>query len=326
VKGEGLRKYAGVVLIALILALLPRFVPSYAAFELTFVGAYAIGILGLSILTGASGQISLGHGALFAIGGYTVAILGQKLGVPYWVSLPLATIAGGIVGLGLGLVALRLEGIYLALATFALAVATPSTLKHFRSLTGGSQGIVLAPLAVPGPFHGLLTSEQWLYYVTWVLAGALFFATSVALSGRLGRSLRALRDNEVAAVSFGINPQRYKTLAFAWSAAYAGLAGAIVAIATAFVSPDTYSVALSLSLVTGAVLGGLGTLWGALLGGVIVEFLPLLVQKVNPAAPSVVYGVALILFMIFLPGGIGRAIQSGLNSLRLRRETNHART
>jgi branched-chain amino acid transport system permease protein len=324
-KDTSFGRYLGVALVVAIVALLPRFIPSYAAFELTYVGAYAIGILGLTILTGTSGQISLGHGAFFAIGGYTVAVLGQKLGVPYWLSLPLAALLSGIIGLGLGLVALRLEGIYLALATFALAVSTPSTLKHFRGLTGGSQGLVIAPLEAPAPLHGVLTSEQWLYYVTWLLAGALFGLTAFALSGRLGRALRALRDNEVAAVSFGIDPQLHKTLAFGWSAAYAGVAGAIVAIATAFVSPDTYTVALSLSLVTGAVLGGIDLLWGALIGGAIVEFLPLVVQKVNPAAPSVVYGVALVLFMIFLPGGIGRAIRSTFTSLRLR-GTQHARS
>jgi len=313
------------VLIALLIALLPRFIPSYGAFELTYVGAYAIGILGLVILTGANGQISLGHGAFFAIGGYTVALLGQKLGIPYWASVPLAALLSGVVGLALGLVALRLEGIYLALATFALAVATPSTLKHFKALTGGSQGVVLTPLGVPSALHGMLTPEQWLYYVTWTLAGVLFLATSLALRGRLGRALRALRDNEVAAVSFGIDPHRYKTLAFGWSAAYAGIGGAIVAIATAFASPDAYGIALSLALVTGAVLGGLDTLWGALVGGLIVEYLPLLAQNINPAAPSVIYGVALILFTIFLPGGIGRAVQTFIASLR-RGGNQHART
>jgi branched-chain amino acid transport system permease protein len=319
-------KYSSIALVALIVAVLPRFIPSYGAFELTFVGAYAIGILGLLILTGTSGQISLGHGAFFGIGGYTFAVLGQKFGVPYWLSLPLAAALSGIVGLGLGLIALRLEGIYLALATFALAVATPSTLKHFKSVTGGSQGLVLPSLGVPGPLHAAITSEQWLYYLTWATAGVLFLVTAFALGGRLGRALRAIRDNEVAAISFGVNPQRYKTLAFGWSAAYAGIAGAIVAIATGFVSPDTYGVALSLALVTGAVLGGLDTLWGPLIGGAIVEFLPLLVQKINPAAPSVVYGIALILFMIFLPGGLGRALQFVLNPLSVRRETHHARS
>jgi len=324
-RASTIKRYWSVALVAVIIAVLPRFIPSYGAFELTYVAAYAIGILGLVILTGANGQISLGHGAFFAIGGYTVALLGQKLGIPYWVSVPLAALLSGAVGLALGLVALRLEGIYLALATFALAVATPPTLKHFKMLTGGSQGVILTPVGVPSALHGMLTPEQWLYYVTWALAGVLFLATSLALRGRLGRALRALRDNEVAAISFGVDPHRYKTLAFGWSAAYAGIGGAIVAIATAFASPDAYGIVLSLALVTGAVLGGLDTLWGALIGGLIVEYLPLLAQNINPAAPSVIYGIALIIFTIFLPGGISRAVQTFVTSLR-RGGNQHART
>jgi branched-chain amino acid transport system permease protein len=320
-----LGRYWVVATVVLAVAIAPRFIPPYGAFELTYVAAYAIGILGLVVLTGASGQISLGHGAFFAIGGYTAALLVLKLGVPYWLALPLAALLSGAVGIGLGLVALRLEGIYLALATFALAVATPSTLKHFKALTGGSQGLVLAPLGVPAPLHGILTPEQWLYYVAWAIAGSLFWLTAFALRGRLGRALRAIRDNATAAVSFGVNPHYYKTLAFGWSAAYAGVAGALVAIATAFVSPDTYGVALSLALVTGAVLGGVDMLWGALYGGVIVEFLPLFAQKLSPAAPSVIYGVALVLVMIFLPGGIGRAVQTFVTSFR-RGEKHHARS
>jgi branched-chain amino acid transport system permease protein len=314
----GVNRWWGIALVALAFAIAPRFIPSYGAFELTYVAAYAIGILGLIVLTGASGQISLGHGAFFAIGGYAAALLATKLGLPYWLAIPVAALLSGAFGAGLGLVALRLEGIYLALATFALAVATPSTLKHFKALTGGSQGIVLSPLGVPGPLHGVLTPDQWLYYVAWTLAAVLFGATSFALRGRLGRALYAIRDNPIAAVSFGVNPHYYKTLAFAWSAAYAGIAGALVAIATSFASPDTYGVALSLALVTGAVLGGLDTLWGALIGGFIVEFLPLFAQNINPAAPSVIYGVALVLVMIFLPGGIGRAIYVVVTHLRNR--------
>jgi branched-chain amino acid transport system permease protein len=302
-----------VVAVALALAVLPRFIPSYGAFELTFVGAYAIAILGLIVLTGTSGQISLGHGAFLAVGGYTVALLGQRAGVPYWLSIPFAAVLSGVFGLALGLVALRLEGIYLALATFALAIAMPPTLKHFKALSGGSQGVSLTGVAVPAPLHGIVTPEQWLYYLTWSLAGVLFLVTALLLRGRLGRSLRALRDNEIAAISFGINPHVYKTLAFGWSAAYAGIAGAIVAIATAYVSPDTFGIVLSLALVTGVVLGGLDTLWGALVGGIVVEFLPLWAQKINPAAPAVVYGVALVVFMIFIPGGIAGTIQRALS-------------
>jgi len=305
-------------LVILLMAILPWLVPSYTAFELTYAAAYAIAIMGLIILTGMCGQISLGHGAFLAIGGYAVAILGQRFGAPVWVSLAAAALACALVGVALGLVALRLEGVYMALATFALAVTVPSILKRFKDFTGGVGGITLNTVGVPAPLHALLTPERWTYYWTWALLAVLFGVSWFILQGRIGRSLRALRDNETAAVAFGVNPQIYKTLAFAWSAGYAGIAGGILALATAYVSPDIYGFALSLTLVIGAVLGGLDLLWGALIGGVLVEFLPLWTQKINNAAPSVVYGVALIVVMIVLPGGIAGAIRRIFRKTALR--------
>jgi branched-chain amino acid transport system permease protein len=298
---------------ALVVAALPRFLPSYVIYQLTYVGAYTIAIVGLILLTGMSGQISLGHGAFVAGGGYVAAILVQLAGVSYVVAIPLAALVCGLFGLALGFIALRLEGLYLALATFALAVAVPPTLKHFKAVTGGVQGISLPPFAAPAALHGIVNGDQWLYLITWGLAGSLLLATSFALRGRLGRSLRALRDHPIAAASFGVDPTFHKTLAFAWSAAYAGIAGALLAFATAYVSPDAYGFALSLTLLAGAVLGGLDTLYGALAGGIVVEFLPFWAQRINPAAPSVVYGIALVLVMVFMPVGIAGA------ALRLRK-------
>jgi branched-chain amino acid transport system permease protein len=294
--------------IVLVIAIVPWLVPSYSAFELTYAGAYAIAILGLVILIGLCGQISLGHGAFLALGGYTVAILSHRFETPDWLSIPIAALLCSVVGISLGLVALRLEGVYMALTTFALAVAVPSILKRFKDLTGGVGGITLKPVSVPTSLHAFLTPERWTYLWTWALLGVLFAVSWFVLRGRVGRSLRALRDSETAAVAFGVNPQVYKTLAFAWSAAFAGIAGGILAIATAYVSPDSYGFALSLTLIIGAVLGGLDLLWGALLGGFLIEFLPLWAQKINAAAPSLVYGIALIVVMIVLPGGIAGAI------------------
>jgi branched-chain amino acid transport system permease protein len=263
------------------------------------------------ILTGYNGQISLGHGAFLAVGGYTLAILATKVGIPYWCTIPIAAVLCGAFGIAIGLAALRLEGAYLALSTFALAVSVPSILKRFSSVTGGNSGLVLTPLAPPAWLHGL-DSERYLYYCTWLLTAAIFALTARLLRGRLGRSLRALRDNHVAAVSFGINPYFYKTLAFGWSAAYAGIAGALIAVATAFVSPDVYNLTLSTTLLIGLVLGGIETMWGALLGGVIVEFLPLWAQKINSGAPAIVQGVALIVVMLLMPGGIAGTVMRAL--------------
>jgi branched-chain amino acid transport system permease protein len=307
----------GVAAFAVTIALLPFFVPPFAAFELTFAGAYAIAILGLVILIGQSGQVSLGHGAFMAVGGYTVAVLSKAAGIPYAVSLPLAALACAILGVGLGVVALRLASIYLALATFALAASISPLLKRFGSITGGVQGILLPSLPRLDLLHFEVRAEVWFYYVTWAIAALLFALAYLALRGRIGRSLRAIRDSEIAAISFGVNPVFYKTLAFGWSAAYAGVAGALLAAATAYVSPDVYSISLSLTLLVGVVIGGLDMMWGAILGGLAVEFLPLWVQKVNPALSSVVYGVALVVIMMFMPGGLAGGIERILRAVRL---------
>jgi branched-chain amino acid transport system permease protein len=285
-----------------VIAILPWVVPSFLVFDLIYVAAYTIAILGLIILTGMNGQISLGHGAFMALGGYVVAVLAHSAGWPYWIGVPLAAIASGVAGLLIGLVALRLAGVYLALATFSLAVATPSFLKHYKSITGGFDGMSLQPVQAPAGVP--LGGQQWLYYVAWAVAGVVFLLSALLVRGQFGRALRALRDNPIAAVSFGVNPYFYKTAAFGWSAVLAGIAGGFYAIPTAYVSPDSFTSALSITLLIGAVLGGISTFWGALVGGIVVEFLPLVAQQINAAAPSVVYGVALILVMMFLPDGI----------------------
>jgi branched-chain amino acid transport system permease protein len=295
----------GIAVIAI--AILPVFAPTFVVFDFIYVAAYAIAILGLIILTGMNGQISLGHGAFMALGGYVVTVLAHSLGWPYWVGVPLAAVASGIFGLVIGAIALRLEGVYLALATFSLGVAMPSFLKHYKSITGGFGGLSLDAVKSPSWFP--IDSQQWLYYVTWAIAGAAFLASTLLVRGQFGRALRALRDNPIAAISFGVNPYFYKTIAFGWSAVLAGIAGAFLAMATAYVSPDTFTFALSITLLIGAVLGGMMTFWGALVGAIVIEFLPLVAQQVNAGAPSVVYGVTLILMMMFVPDGIVGGVQ-----------------
>ncbi len=301
------RRLTRIALIIVAVAVLPMVVPSFVVFDFLYVAAYAIAILGLIVLTGMNGQISLGHGAFMALGGYVAAILAHNAGWPYWIGVPLAAISSGAFGIVIGLIALRLAGVYLALATFSLAVATPSFLKHYKQITGGFGGMSLDAVQAPAWFH--FGGQNWLYYVTWTVTGVAFLLSAWLVQGKFGRALRALRDNPIAAVSFGVNPYYYKTLAFGWSAALAGVAGAFLAIATAFVSPDTFTFALSITLLIGAVLGGILTFWGALVGALVIEFLPLIAQQINAAAPSVVYGVTLILMMLFVPDGIVGGVQ-----------------
>lgn len=302
-----------IAIAVVVIAVLPTIVPSFLVFDLIYAGAYAIAILGLIVLTGMNGQISLGHGAFMALGGYAVAILAHGAGWPYWLDVPLAALASGAFGLVIGLIALRLAGVYLALATFALAVATPSFLKHYKSITGGFGGVSLQ--GVQPPSWVSLDAQHWLYYVTWAATGVAFALSALLVRGKFGRALRGLRDNPIAAVSFGVNPYYYKTLAFGWSAVLAGVAGGFFAITTAYVSPDTFGFALSITLLIGAVLGGILTFWGALVGALVIEFLPLLAQQVNAGAPSVVYGITLILMMLFVPDGIVGGLQRAVRRL-----------
>ena len=302
---------------------LPFVLPGYQALEMSYGLIFAIAILGLNILTGYTGQITLGHGAFIAIGAYASAIAQTKLGINYLVSIPIAAVVCGVVGFGVGIPALRLEGIYLALATFALAVAAPSILKKPEAITGGVKGIILPPVTSS---TDLLSDDQFLYMICLAITVFLFVLSWNILSGRTGRAFRAIRDGDLAAVSFGINLASYKTLAFALSAALAGVAGALYGIATGFVSADAYPFQLSIALLVGAVLGGLGTLEGAVIGGFFVVFLPIIAQQalgaidkqVANAAPTVTQGVLLLLVMLVARQGVAGLVRMGYHRLRLR--------
>ena len=277
----------------------------YHLFQLTMVVVYGIAILGLAILTGINGQISLGHGAFYAIGAYTTAILMAHWDVPYWLTLPVSALVCAGVGFLVGLPALRLGGLYLALTTFALAVAIPQILKHklFEDYTGGVQGLVIdkpeAPFGLP------LSSDQWLYIFTLGVAVILYVLAINLTQGRIGRAMRAVRDHAVAAEAMGINLAMLKTRTFAVSAMYTGVAGSLGAIAVAFVAPDSFTVFLSITLFVGLVAGGAASIGGTIMGAVFIEFVPNLADKVSKAAPGAVYGVILIAIMFLMPQGAG---------------------
>ncbi len=299
-------------ILAVVVYALPAFLSDFRAQQLAYVAIYLIAITGLNVLTGYTGQISLGHGAFMAIGGYTTAILMSDHGVKDVWTIPVAALVTGIVGFLFGIPALRLSGLYLALATFAIAVAMPAVLKKFEGFTGGGSGInlfgtpeltaSLTPVRVLGVE---LNFNNWLYYLSWTLALVLYVVAWLLLRGRTGLAFRAVRDSETAAQSSGVSLRRYKTLAFAVSAAYAGVAGSLFAIATTYVNPDTFPVALSITLLVGVVVSGLGSLVGLVAGAVFVQFLPLWAQEVSksPGAPAVVYGIVLIATMFLLPFG-----------------------
>ncbi len=296
-------------LLLVVLLVLPFLVKNYRVFQFNLVLVYAIAILGLNILTGFNGQISLGHGAFYAFGAYTAAILMDRLGVPYWATLPVAGVVCFGFGFVVGFPALRLAGHYLALATFALALAVPQLLKYKRieGLTGGVQGIVLSKPEAPFSFSLFgqpLSPDRWLYFFTLMVAALMFLLAWNLLRGRVGRALVAVRDHPIAATAMGINLAVFKSLTFGVSAAFTGVAGALGAIVVAFVSPDSFTVQLSIFLLVGVVVGGLASIPGAIFGAIFIQFVPNISDALSKSAPAAIYGVFMIALMYLMPAGV----------------------
>jgi branched-chain amino acid transport system permease protein len=303
----------GLAVVIVVAGLLPFALSGFRLFQFTLVFIYAIALLGLNILTGYNGQISLGHGAFFALGAYTTAIMIDRWNVPFGWTIPTAGVVCLVIGILFGIPALRLEGLYLALATFALALAVPQILKYFEHWTGGSQGIVLSK---PNPPAGLpLTPDQWLYFLSLAVLVVLFVLARNLLRGRIGRAIVAIRDNPIAAEAMGINNALYKSVTFGVSAAYTGVAGALSALAIAFVAPDAFNVFLSITFLVGIVIGGLASISGTIFGALFVQFVPNWAQDISKAAPWAIYGLFLIFFMYAMPRGIAGSLRAGWRRL-----------
>jgi branched-chain amino acid transport system permease protein len=311
-----------VLAVAIFALVFPFFASGYHLYQGAQVLILAIALLGLNLLTGFNGQISLGHGAFFAIGGYGSAILMTKFGLPYWAAIPLASVLCFVAGFLFGFPALRFGGLYLALATFALAVAAPQMLiyKGFDAYTGGAMGLTLdkphAPFGLP------LSADQWLYFFCLIGAAALYWAASNLVRGRIGRALIAIRDHPIAAETMGVNAALYKTSCFGVSALYAGVAGGLSAIVVGFVSPESFGLPLSLAFLVGIVVGGLASLGGMLFGALFIEFVPNIADQLTvsfgesaKALPGAIYGVLLILVMAAMPMGAAGAARAAANAV-----------
>ena len=314
-------------LVPLLHPLFPDVVSDYRLFLVSTMIIAAIAVLGLNLLTGFNGQISLGHGAFYAVGAYTAAVLMDHLNMPYWATLPCAAVVCFIVGYLFGLPALRLEGHYLALATFALALAVPQILKYkwLEGLTGGVQGIVLNKPEVP--FGLPLSEDQWLYYYCLVVMVVLYWAAANMLNSRSGRAMMAIRDQYMAADTMGIDTALYKTVTFGISAAYTGIAGALSASAIAFVAPDSFNIFLSIKFLIGLVVGGVGSLAGSVVGGVFyvlvdnsAQALSLFVKNALglpfDLSAYTVFGILLIVLMYLMPMGIVGGVYLLMRRLR----------
>lgn len=279
--------------------------PDFRLSQFANVACWAVAMVGLNLLTGFNGQISLGHGAFMGIGAYTVAILVRDQGLSYPLTLIAAFLVAFVIGGLLGIPALRLPGTSLALITVALALAFPQVIKKYNSVTNGVSGISTPPdRQFRAPEWTGLSNDQFQYLVLASIAILVFFFAWNITRGRWGLAMMAVRDNPVSAASMGVNLPRVKVMTFALSAGFAGLGGGMQAITTPFVSPDSYGIAQSIAVLTGIVIGGLATISGALIGGIFQVFMRSWAQSISDAAPGVIYGLVIILVMLLAPGGV----------------------
>jgi branched-chain amino acid transport system permease protein len=283
---------------------------TYPLFLLTQVLIFGIAAMGLNLLVGYTGQVSLGHSAFFALGAYGVAVLCSHVGMPYYVSIPASTILCYLLGYLFGFPALRLPMLYLALSTFAIAVVTPQALKwkQIAWLTGGVQGVVLDKPTFP--FVAVEKTEWGILAVTLLLALFAFLIARRTLSSQFGRVIDAVRDQPLAAEAGGINVTLVKTQMFGMSAAYTGLAGGLGAMSSQFVSPESYPFFLSVSLLVASLVGGVRSLLGAFVGAAFIVFVPNMAESLSQSAPSLIFGLALVAVVFVAPQGIAGAVKS----------------
>ncbi len=308
--------------LAVVLLVLTSFVfDSFTNYNVTEVAIYAISAAGLTVLTGINGQVSLGHGALMMIGAYTTSVLlTRHPGLPLILMLVASIATTGIAGAIVGLAGARLRGPYLAGATLALAVALPQVPSHFASVFGGNQGLSVAASTPPAFLGSSFAPEQWLAWITLAAALVTFFVLANLVRSATGQRFRMVRDNEVAARLSGVDVARTQVLAFVVSAACAGLAGSLFAYWVSVTSPSGFTLNLSLSLLTAIVIGGLGSLSGAVLGSFILVYLPVwtgglasslnLSTNVANNVPLAIYGIVLIGAILVFPRGVAGGVAS----------------
>jgi branched-chain amino acid transport system permease protein len=313
--------YLGFAVLVACVVIAPMVSTHYRTFQLAFVAIYLIALLGLNILTGFTGQISLGHGAFMGVGAYVTTILVVDHGWNNLLTLPVAGFVAGLAGLAFGLPATRFAGPYLALATFAIPLSFIGLLKRFPHFTGGTLGKPLP--SVHAQFGIDANPSVWIYWVSWIVALVMFLIAFMIVRGRFGRALRSVRDSEIAATASGISTAEVKTAAFGISAFFCGVSGGLFAVAVTYVNPDTFPIDLSILLLVGIVLGGAGSLSGMVFGALFVEFIritwgPALldlfsrVHHINTRAPGsslVVYGVVLLLVLYVAPAGAAGVVR-----------------
>lgn len=303
-------EYIRVTALVLLMLAAPLFLDVYYLSELGMLLVYAIAGIGLMLLTGFTGQVSFGHAAFLGLGAYCHSIL-MTHGVPFSVSLVITTIFTGMVGMALGRSASRMHGFYLAVATLAFLIIIETVIGEWTSLTGGYAGYIVPELELFGVYLG----EAWQqYYLDLALALFVVWATANLMRSPTGRSFVAVRDSELAARSLGVNVEWVKIQSFGISAAITGLAGVLMAHHLAYLSPETFGVLESLKLLLMIVVGGLGSIPGAIFGAIFVSLLPVVLSILRDVLPGAIsqqaglepmlFGLIIVVFVVFEPDGI----------------------
>lgn len=307
-RGKAMPRLALVAAFGLLLVL-PLVLRNFLVFQLTMLLVYGLAVLALNLLTGVSGQFSLGQSAFFGVGGYTAAVLMEHAGFHYALAIPIAGAACFAFGFLFGRPALRLSGIYLALATFSLAAAMPQLLKlsFLEKWTGGVQGLVVTK--AEAPFGLPISQDAWWFYVTLAVAIGIYLLAANLLASRTGRAFLAVREHEIAASAMGVNVALYKTLAFGCSAAITGVAGALGAIVVQFASPESYTISLSIAIFLGMVVGGVGWLPGSLVGAAFMIFVPNIAEGISKGLSGAVFGLLLFAVIYLAPRGARQGVE-----------------
>jgi branched-chain amino acid transport system permease protein len=305
------------------LAFVPALLPGFLIFQVSIALTYAIAILGLNLIMGFNGQISLAQGVFFAVGGYIVAILMTTYGFSFWASLPPAVIAAMALGVVVGIPALRLQGLQLAIITLMLAAVVPPLILRLEPWTKGTQGIALIPPEAPSWLP--VSPDAYIYYICLAGAGLTIIVMLRLVRGETGRRLRSVRDNPLIAEAFGVDIARTKVAAFAVSAAFAGFAGGLFAMVNAFVSPDSFALFKSFEFLTAAIIGGITSIAGAFIGAIIIVFLPEWSAGISLAMAGIVYGAVLLVMMLVAREGVIGLLRSGLAWVSRRAVANKGR-
>lgn len=292
---------------------------NFQIFLLTLIGLYTMLTVGLALVMGYAGQVSLGHATFYGLGAYATALLSTRAGLPPWAALLLAPLFTALVGYLVGLPIFRLRGHYLAMATLGLNIIFILLLKNEASITGGPSGYTnIPPLELVG-FS--IDTDLRMYYLVWLITLAVLALSLQLVNSRVGRALRAIHASEVAAESLGVDSTAYKLRIFALAAGYAGLAGGLYAQTIRFISPSSFDILFSIELVTMAAIGGLASIWGSIFGAATVVFLAEVIRDrlgewlagASGEAEIIVFGLLLIVIMVFLPEGL---TTGGLKALR----------